>query len=377
MSRKLGEVRTKNIMPSPNSTANPVIKIALEKLHEPTFYEILFPIDSPPEQDVLPDGTVKVRPLDSVGKAYEIITGVAQCRFARARGEGTIYALVKEMTESEARRYATDEVLRAAATATTRSTVQLLVAARDNETHGGEWNVERLTGLLGVKKSTYTHAWSSLKYVCAELQKADPGAKELGLAELVALAIRRDFMPPFTALYTGRLSVDKFYRDCYGKSEEALERSRRQREAKTKKQRAGKVEAVNSESTPSVSTPVPTYPEQLITDGVLSFARAVALRRQTTDPDTPANRQFIEQQLITLLETHDDLEAELRHVCKFILKNLDSGLRPRSTQRRSACAVEPELPSQNAQLSFELSEPALPVEAQDSDLFGDAKSRAA
>jgi hypothetical protein len=364
-------------MRPPISAANPVIEIALEKIHEPSFYEILFPVNSPTEHDCLPDITVKVRPLEQGAEAYEIVTGVAQCRFARTRGERTIYALVKEMTESEARRYATDEVLRAAALATTRNTVQLLVAARDNETHGGEWNVERITGLLGVKKSTYTHAWSSLKYVCDELQKADPGAKELGLAELVALAIRRDFMPPFTALYTGRLSVDKFYRDYYRQSEIALERSRRQREAKAEKQRAGKVEAVNSESAPSVSTPAPTCPEQLITDGVLSFARAIALKRQTTGSVTPTNRQFIDQQLITLLEAHDDLETEIRHVCKFILKNLDSGLRPRSTRRRSARPAEPELPSQNAQLSFELQEPSPPVEEHESELLGDAKPRAA
>jgi hypothetical protein len=365
------------IMPSPNSTTNPVIEIVLEKLNEPSFYEILFPVNLPGKQEFLPDATVKVRPLDAIGETYEIITGVAQCRFARAKGERTIYALVKEMTDEEARRYATEDVLRAAATATTRSTVQLLVAARDNEKHGGEWTVERITDLLGIKKSTYTHASSSLKYVCEELQKADPDSKELGLAELVALALRRDFMPAFTLLYTGRLSVDKFYRDHYRKSEVALERSRRQREAKAENQRARKVETVNSESAPPVSTTAPTYPEQLITDGVLSFARAVALKRQTTDSDTANNRQFIDQQLITLLETHDDLETELRHVCKFILKNLDSGLRPRSTRRKSTRPAEPELPSQNAQLSFELPEPALPVEPQDSDLFGDAKSRAA
>jgi hypothetical protein len=222
------------IMPSPNSTANLVIEIALEKIHEPAFYEILFPANSPTEQEFLPDVTVKVRPLDELGEAYELITGVAQCRFARTRGARSIYAVVKEMTDEEARCYATDDMLREAAIATTRSTIQLLVAARDNETYGGQWNVERITGLLGVKKSTYTHAWSSLKYLCDELQKADPGAKELGLAELVALAIRRDFMPSFTSLYTGRLSVDKFYREYYRRSEVALERSRQQREAKTK-----------------------------------------------------------------------------------------------------------------------------------------------
>jgi hypothetical protein len=359
------------------STANSVIEIPLEKINEPDFYEILFPVNSPTEQEFLPDVTLKVRPLDELGKAYEIVTGVAQCRFARARGERTIYALVKEMTNEEARRYATDDVLRAAALATTRNTVQLLVAARDNEKYGGAWTVERITSLLGVKKSTYTHAWSSLKYVCEELQKADPGAKDLGLAELVALAIRRNFMPAFTALYTGRLTVDKFYRDHYRKSEVALERNRRQREAKGEKQRAKNVETVNSESAPPVSTAAPTYPEQLITDGVLSFARAVALKGQTTDSDTANNRQFIDQQLITLLEAHDDLETEIKYVCNLILKKLDSGLRPPRTRRKSAPPAEPELPSQNAQLSFELQEPSLLVEEHESDLFSDAKPRAA
>jgi hypothetical protein len=70
-------------MPPPISAANPVIEISLEKLHEPSFYEILFPFNSPGEQEFLPDVTVKVRPLDNRGEAYEIITGVAQCRLAR------------------------------------------------------------------------------------------------------------------------------------------------------------------------------------------------------------------------------------------------------------------------------------------------------
>lgn len=87
----------------------------MEKLKEPTFYEVLFGATSIAEQDLLHDAILKVRPLELAGSAYEIVVGVEQYRAALRQGARAVAAIVREITEDEARRYATDEFLRAVA----------------------------------------------------------------------------------------------------------------------------------------------------------------------------------------------------------------------------------------------------------------------
>jgi hypothetical protein len=179
-------------MPQPVSAL--LVELELQRLREPPYYKVLFGLDSAVEQDLLPDQVIRVRPLDPLGNAYEIVTGVEQVRATRRQGAQTITAIVKEMAEDEARRYATDEFLRSAAFSS-KSLIQLLVIAKDNEGCGGRWDVERLTKFLKIKKSTYTHAWSSVSFVCDSLRSSDPETAHLGLAELVALAVRKNFLP--------------------------------------------------------------------------------------------------------------------------------------------------------------------------------------
>jgi len=198
-------------MPLPAGVGTLAIELELEKLKEPGYYEILFGTSSTVEQDFLPDTIIKVRPLEPTGRAYEIVVGVEQYRSALRQGARTVAVIVKEMTEDEARRYATDEFLRTAASSSARSVVQLLVAAKDNEARGGDWGVERLTKALGIKRSTYAHAWSSVSFVCDQLRRREPEAAHLGLAELVALAVRKNSLPAFTDLYMGRMTVNRFY----------------------------------------------------------------------------------------------------------------------------------------------------------------------
>jgi hypothetical protein len=283
------------------------------------------------------------------------------------------------MTSEEARRCATDDLLRASALLKTRSTVQLLVAAKDNEDHGGEWNVERLTSLLAIKKSTYTHAWSSIKYVCDELRKVEPETGEMGLAELVARAIRRDFMPPFTDLYTGRMTVNKFYREHYHNSEVAQERSRQQREAKSKREHEKQditLETAESESNFTALSDTPSQSKQLIADGLLSFARAATLKHAKTVANTKNDSQSFNQLLRILLDSHKDLETEIRQVCELVIDHLDA-TRNQNSRRRSVRQAQSEPQIENMQLSFELQETASMSETHTSNLLGDDEARAA
>lgn len=108
------------------------VELELQRLKEPAYYDVLFGLNSAVEQDLLPDQVVRVRPLDPLGDAYEIVTGVGQCRSARGQGAQTITAVVEEMAEDEARRYATDEFLRSAAFSS-KSPTQLLVGRLTTE----------------------------------------------------------------------------------------------------------------------------------------------------------------------------------------------------------------------------------------------------
>lgn len=92
-----------------------IVELNVDSLREPVFYEILFNSGSVIEQDFLAERILQVRLSDPETQVYEIITGVEQFRAARRLGIQAVAAIVKEMDEDEARRCATDEFLRAAA----------------------------------------------------------------------------------------------------------------------------------------------------------------------------------------------------------------------------------------------------------------------
>lgn len=332
-----------------------LVELELQRLKEPPYYKVLFGLNSAVEEDLLPDQVIRVRPLDSLGDAYEIVTGVEQFRAALRQGAQTITAVVKEMAEAEARRYATDEFLRSAAFSK-KSLIQLLVIAKDNEGCGGRWDVERLTKFLKIKKSTYTHAWSSVSFVCDSLRSSDPEAAHLGLAEVVALAVRKNFSSAFTELYAGRMSVDRFYREVYRASELAKRRSEQQREAKSRRRLQGEPSApeahdigIGSKSTPPTAA---NYPQELIAEAVLRFAEASSLMRGGDATPDDDGVQPIDPQLLTILDSHPNLEADIRQVCRLVLKHLDN--RGKLSRRKHTRDIQPRPHSHTRQLSFDL-----------------------
>jgi hypothetical protein len=332
-----------------------VVELELEKLKEPTFYEVLFGAASIAEQDLPQDAILKVRPLEPAGSAYEIVVGVEQYRAALGRGARTVAVIVKEMTEDEARRYATDEFLRAAASSSARSVVQLLVAAKDNEARGGDWGVERLTKALGIKRSTYTHAWSSVVFVCDLLRRSEPEAAHLGLAELVALAVRKNFLPAFTELYTGRMTVNRFYRDVYKASEVGQERSRQQQEAKGKRKvrpdAGAHPSAEGAAADSSAPAPAALKSRQLVTEAILKLSEAASVN--DGGDDSADGEQALDEQLVTFLDSHTNLEPSIRRICRQLLKHLDSthghGRKPKATR-----SAQPVYLDDARQLSFDL-----------------------
>lgn len=355
-----------------------LVELELQRLREPPYYKVLFGPDSAVEQDLLPDQVIRVRPLDPLGNAYEIVTGVEQFRAALRQGAQTITAFVKEMAEAEARRYATDEFLRSAAFSK-KSLIQLLVIAKDNEGCGGRWDVERLTKFLKIKKSTYTHAWSSVSFVCDSLRSSDPETAHLGLAELVALAVRKNFLPAFTDLYAGRMSVNRFYREVYRESELAKLRSQQQREAKSRSrlQREPSAPEAHDSGTGGKSTP-PTaakYPQGLIAEAVLKFAEASSLRCDGDDTPDDDGVQPIDRQLLTILDSHPNLEAEIRQVCQLVLKHLDN--RGKHSRRKLARAIQPAAHGHDRQLSFDLQVTTEQADGHGTERRYDDASRAA
>jgi hypothetical protein len=362
----------------PAGVGSLVVELELEKFKEPAFYEVLFGAASIAEQDLPQDAIIKVRPLEPAGSAYEIVVGVEQYRAALRRGARTVAVIIKEMTEDEARRCATDEFLRAAASSSARSVVQLLVAAKDNEARGGEWGVERLTKALGIKRSTYTHAWSSAGFVCDRLRRSDSEAAHLGLAELVALAVRKNFLPAFTELYTGRMTVNRFYREVYKASEVGQERSRQQQEAKGKRKvrpDAGArplAEGVAADS--SAPAPAALSPGQLVTEAILKLAEAASVN--DGGDDSAGGEQALDEQLVTFLDSHTNLEPSIRRICRQLLNHLDSthGHRRRSKATRPA---QPVYLDDARQLSFDLTAVASHPGIRESERRRDDEANAA
>lgn len=341
----------------PSISEKLVVELELKQLKEPTFYAILFGLNAPIGQDLLPDQIIRVRPLDPRGDSYEIVTGVERYRLACEQGASTITAVVRDMTEDEARRYATDEFLRSAAFSA-RSLIQLLVIAKDNEGRGGDWGVERLTKFLKIKKSTYTHAWSSVSFVCDLLRSSDPEAAHLGLAELVALAVRKNFLPEFTDLYAGQMSVDRFYREVYRASELGRRRSQQQREAKSKKRPQvdadASASADGSEMGSSALSPAIVRPRQLVAEAVLKLAEAAAASGNDADDAGDGGGQALDQLLINVIDTQPNLAAAIRQVCRLVLEHLDGDGRGPQTRRRSTRSPQPTAHGASQQLSFEL-----------------------
>ena len=354
-----------------------VVELELEKLKEPAFYEVLFGAASITEQDLLPDAIIKVRPLEATGQAYEIVVGVEQYLSALRQGARTVAVIVKEMTEDEARRYATDEFLRAAASSSARSIAQLLVAAKDNEARGGEWGVERLTKALGIKRSTYAHAWSSVSFVCDQLRRSDPESAHLGLAELVALAVRRNFLPAFTELYAGRMSVNRFYRDVYQASEVGKERSRQQQEAKGRRKLRPDADARPPVEGAAANSPAPApaalSPGQLVTEAILKLAEAASAN---DGDDAAGGEQALDRQLVTFLDSHTNLESSIRRICRQLLNHLDSS-RGRRSRSKTTRAAQPVYLDDARQLSFDLATAADRAGGRESEHRRDGEANAA
>jgi hypothetical protein len=275
-------------------------------------------------------------------------------------------AVITDMSVQEARLYATDHALRTSAQSATRSIVQLIVAARDNEEHGGVWSVDRVTEQIGIKKSTYTHAWSSVNYACLELKKIYPVETEgLGTTELIAMAVRSDFMPAFTSLYKGDISVNKFYRENYMVSDISLERRRQQQEAKAKSDRERAIATDGPESTPVadgtsgakiiplvIAASTPASLNQLIAEGFVSFAQALSLRRR--EPGASANEaeEEVARLISDFLDKHQELEGELLRFSNLILKRLNSRnqMSPIVTQGSSKKTKKVPTPKQKPEL---------------------------
>lgn len=362
----------------PAGVGSLVVELELGKLKEPTFYEVLFAATSIAEQDLLQDAVLKVRPLKPAGSAYEIVVGVEQYRAALRQGARAVAAVVKEMTEDEARRYATDEFLRAAASSSARSVVQLLVAAKDNEARGGEWGVERLTKALGIKTSTYAHAWSSVTFVCDRLRRSEPEAAHLGLAELVALAVRRNFLPAFTELYMGRMTINRFYQNVYKASEAGQEKSRQQQQAKGKRKLrpdAGarpSAEGVAADS--SAPAPAALTPGQLVTEALLKLAEAASVN--DGGDDGAGGEQALDQQIVTFIDSHTNLQATIRRICRRLLNHLGSthGHHRRSKATRPA---QPVYLDDARQLSFDLPATVSQPGGRESERRRDGKANAA
>jgi hypothetical protein len=113
----------------------------------------------------------------------------------------------------------------------------------------------------------------------------------------------------------------------------------------------------------------------LIAEAVLRFAEASALKRVGDDIPDDDSAQTLDQQLLILLDSHPDLEAEIRHVCRLVLKHLDN--RGKHSRRKLARAIQPAAHGHDRQLSFDLQATAEHADGLGTERRYDDGSRAA
>lgn len=196
------------------------------------------------------------------------------------------------------------------------------------------------------------------------------------MAELVALAVRRNFLPTFTELYTGRMTVNRFYRDVYKASEVGQERSRQQQEAKGKRKLRPDAGARPSAEGVAADSPARAAltPGQLVTEALLKLAEAASVNDGSDDD--AGGKQALDQQIITFIDSHINLQATIRRICRQLLNHLGS---THDHHRRSKATrpAQPVYLDDARQLSFELAATASQPGGRESERRRDEEANAA
>ncbi|MFN2455489.1 MAG: ParB N-terminal domain-containing protein [Pyrinomonadaceae bacterium] len=171
---------------------------------------------------------IVVRP-HSKSAGYEIIDGLGRAIIAGEKGLAQISALVIEMDEREALRYAVDANLYAGRTRTRLSLPQAITLAKAHEENGGEYRVAPILEACGVSEPTYKRAHSSLIFAVEKLREDHPELIEMSLAEVVSESVRRKLWRDFTDFYMGEIPPNTFREQHYVKSRKAEDERRRQK----------------------------------------------------------------------------------------------------------------------------------------------------
>lgn len=183
------------------------------------YYDDLYPLprdwsrlrESFEQHGYKPEYPVTVRPPDKVTGAYEIVCGVGRFVVAGERRMRRIPVIVRDMSDTEARRYAIEDNLYSPTTVANISLVQAISLARVLAACGMKYPARRLWELAKGSESTYWRAIKSLDHAIDKVVSDHPDLQELELQHQVAEILRRDLFPDFTKLWKGETEVNTFH----------------------------------------------------------------------------------------------------------------------------------------------------------------------
>lgn len=158
-----------------------------------------------------PEYPVTVRPLDGRAETFEIICGVGRYIVAGEYGMRRIPAIVREMDEREARRYAIQDNLYSPTTVTDISLVHAIFLARVFTVGGLKYPSQFLWELAKASESTFWRAVKCLDFALARVLEGHRELTDLEPSDQVARIVKNNLFPDFTELWKGTLEVNTFY----------------------------------------------------------------------------------------------------------------------------------------------------------------------
>jgi hypothetical protein len=170
-----------------------------------------------------------LRQPDSWKEDFEVVCGYQRLKIAEEFHLDRVYAVLKDLDDESARRYALEDNLSPARVFAPISPVHAIVLSRDLERHGGKYRVGKILEIARIEKATYKRVVASLNYALSFLRSRHSELSELDEPELIGEALRRNLWPDFSSFCNAKMAPYTFYCTYYLPTETARERSESQR----------------------------------------------------------------------------------------------------------------------------------------------------
>jgi ParB-like chromosome segregation protein Spo0J len=214
---------------------------------------------------------VVVRQLDRWKEEFEIVCGYQRVKIAEEFYLEKVPAVIKNMDEEGARKYALEDNLSSARIFAPISPVQAIILSRDLERCGGTYQIDKILERSRIGKATYKRVGASLTYALGRLHSRHVELSELDEAGVIAESFRRNLWPEFNDFCKGKMPPYTFYHTYYLSTGIAERRSEKQRKFRNLPAKQAQIRTSNGAAVEPIDYPSsPNYTAAL--RGILQLA---------------------------------------------------------------------------------------------------------